>query len=293
MTDLLRSRKINPNTKKIVIVSDGTGQTAKRLLDAVLAQYEDHRHHFEIENIYQKVRTKRKAKDVLAVVKPDTLVVFSLIRDDLRSYFHESLHERDLLHLDVLAPMLKTMKKFLGFHPQFKPGLLHIVDNNYYSKVDAITFTVEHDDGRGFNIKEADLILLGPSRTCKTPISMYIACNYGYRVANIPLVNDEFLKKQLYNRLRGVDRKRIIGLLMKPDVLINIRLERAGILADDELGQRSLDSYHDEEIVREELRFCRMLYAELSIESADVTKRAIEELSLEILEMAGVKTASY
>jgi hypothetical protein len=293
MTDLLRTRRIDPKAKRIVIVSDGTGQTAKRLLDAVLSQYENHRIDFALEKIHQKVRTKRKAKDILAVIKPESLVVFSIIGDDLRKFFHESLHERDLLHLDVLAPMLKTMKKFLGFHPQFKPGLLQIVDDNYYSKIDSISFTVEHDDGRGYNIKESDIILLGPSRTCKTPISMYIACNYGYRVANIPLVNDDFLKKQLYNRLRGIDRKRIVGLVMKPDVLVNIRLERAGILADDDLGQRSLDSYHDEEVIREELRFSRRLYAELIIESVDVTKRAIEELSVEILEMTGVKKVSF
>jgi regulator of PEP synthase PpsR (kinase-PPPase family) len=180
--------------KKIIILSDGTGKTAKRLMDAVLAQYSQYALDYDLDNIYKKVRDKKSVDEILESIDDSYLVIFSIISEKLDSYLHENLQKREILHLNILRPMLITMSKFLGVRPDYRPGILHVVDHKYYKKVDAIGYTVEHDDGGGGMIEEADIILLGLSRTCKTPISMYLACNFGIKVANIPIVKDDMIR---------------------------------------------------------------------------------------------------
>jgi regulator of PEP synthase PpsR (kinase-PPPase family) len=280
--------RLSEGLKKIVIVSDGTGKTAKRLMDAVLAQYSEHEVDFTLESIFQEVRTKRRAKSILKNIDKDALVIFSIIEDEQRKYFHECLHERDILHLDVLEPMLKTMKKFLGVHPHYKPGLLQIIDDKYYSKIDAIGFTVEHDDGRGYQLDQSEIVLLGLSRTCKTPVSMYLACDFGLKVANIPIVANDEIKRQLLKRISGIDRKKIFGLMMHAEVLATVRMERSTVLTDDRYGQAQIQQYFDMTEIKKEIRFCRRFFEELDIEEINVTRRAIEEISLEIMKKAGI-----
>ena len=175
-------------SKKIVIISDGTGKTAKRLMDSVIYQYRGQQVSYSLIEIYKEVRNKGQFDNVLKKIDDDYLVIVSIISDDLMKYIRKALDDRRILHLNVLEPMLNTMSKFLGVHPDYKPGILQIVDDRYYKKVDAIGFTVEHDDGMGKFINEADVILLGLSRTCKTPISVYLACNFGLKAANIPII---------------------------------------------------------------------------------------------------------
>ncbi len=270
-------------TKNIVIIADGTGRTAKRLMDAVLAQYSEQKTGFSVENIYQEVRTKRRANEILKEISDDYLVLFSIISADLREHFHNRLEERGVLHLDVLEPMLNTMSKFLGVHPDYKPGLLQRIDDNYYHKVDAIGYTVEHDDGCGYRLPEADLVLVGLSRTCKTPISMYITCNYGLKVANIPIIPDEMIIKQLIERLAVVDPQIIFGLFMQPEALSRVRQNRIDLLSNEKTEKEKLQSYHDPEEIREEVRLCRRLFNQHGWESIDITRRAIEEVSKEIV----------
>lgn len=271
------------DVKRIVIVSDGTGKTAKRLMDAVLAQYSDQKVKFSVEAIYQQVRTKRRIREILREVDDDYLVIFSLISESLRLFFHDMLDERKMLYLDVLTPMLETLSKFLGVHPDYRPGLLQIIDDRYYDRIDGIGFTVEHDDGRGDRIEEADLVLVGLSRTCKTPISMYITCNYGLKVANIPVIADLAMREQLLQRLSRVEPARILGLIMQPEALAHVREKRAEMLVGHEAPQRQMDQYFDIDLIKQEHRFCLRLFADQDWEVIDVTRRAIEEVSSEII----------
>ncbi|MCX6833222.1 MAG: pyruvate, phosphate dikinase/phosphoenolpyruvate synthase regulator [candidate division Zixibacteria bacterium] len=275
-------QRMDDEVKKIVIVSDGTGKTARRLMDAVLAQYSDHVL-FSVVDTFQQVRTKERVDSILKRIDDRYLVIFSIISDDLRNYFHGLLEDRDILHLNVLEPMLETMSKFLGVNPEYKPGLLQIIDDRYYRRIDAIGYTVEHDDGRGYRTEEAELVLVGLSRSCKTPISMYIACNFGMKVVNIPIVPNERMKEQLLRRLSVVDSKIIFGMLMQPDELARAREERAQLLFPDDHGKGELHEYHDVREIRNELRFVRKLYTDENWKSIDVTKRAIEEIAEEIL----------
>lgn len=277
-----------PEFKKIVIVSDGTGKTAKRLMDAVLAQYHYQELAFPIVRIYQEVRDEKTLDGILKEIEADYLVLYSVISADLGNYFHQKLTERGILHLNILEPMLNTMSKFLGVHPDYEPGLLQIIDDRYYRKVDAIGFTVEHDDGMGHALEAADVILLGVSRTCKTPISMYLACNHGFKVANIPIVADLELEHSLLSRLRGVVSERIVGLTMKPDILTQVREERSTHLVRAQHDNRAVKEYTDFHAVRDEIRYCSRLFGRQGWAVVDVTRRAIEEVSMEIIDRLGL-----
>jgi regulator of PEP synthase PpsR (kinase-PPPase family) len=269
--------------KKIIIISDGTGKTARRLLDAVLAQYSEQQVDFALVETFCEVRTQQQANEILKRITDDFLVIISIISAELGDYLHQKLEKRSILHLNVLDPMLQTMWKFLGVHPVYKPGLLQTIDDRYYQKIDAIGYSAEHDDGRGFRLQEADVVLVGLSRTCKTPISMYMSCHYGLKVANIPIVADEIMKQQLLDRLAAVDKRIIMGLIMQPDSLLHAREERAHVLSADDFGQRKMHAYYDLREIRDEVRFSRLLYDEHGWPVIDVSRRAIEEISLEIL----------
>jgi len=275
--------------KRIVIVSDSTGRTARRLMKAVLAQYAHEEVDFSIVTIHQQVRDQTALDKVLRDIDNDCLVIYSIISTKLSRSFHESLSERDILHLNVLEPMLSTMRKFLGVHPDYKPGILHVIDDRYYRKVDAIGYTVEHDDGLGGSIKDADIVLLGPSRTCKTPISMYLACNHGMNVANIPVIRGVTDEKELSQRMAPLKPKCIFGLLMLPDILARVREERSQFLTGAVVPGTELKEYCDLRDIRSELSFFRELCDRRHWRTIDVTRRAIEEISLEILEKLGYR----
>ncbi len=291
VSESLKSRRRNAakipsagKLKKIVIISDGTGKTAKRLLDAVLAQYSKDNVEYSLIDIFHDIRDRKAFDRILRHIESDYLVIYSIICRDLSRYFRQKLSQKGVLNINVLEPMLGTMSKFLGVHPDYRPGILQVIDDRYYKKVDAIGFTVEHDDGRGQALKDADLVLLGLSRTCKTPISMYLACNHGIKVANIPIVADPVLKDYAVARLGAKRKDRIIGLMMLPEVLAKIREERSLYLAGTPRSQAGLQDYYDVRVVRQEVSFCRKFFAEQGWQTVDVTRRAIEEISLEILE---------
>jgi regulator of PEP synthase PpsR (kinase-PPPase family) len=270
--------------KYIVIVSDGTGRTARRLMDAVLAQYAERDLDFSLVNIYQQVRDKQTIDNILAEIDDEYLVLYSIISRKLAKYFHERLAERNILHLSVLKPMLDIMSKFLGVHPEYRPGILQVIDDRYYRKVDAIGYTVEHDDGRGRLHGSAEIVLLGLSRTCKTPISMYLACNHGLKVANIPIVADDTITRNVLEMIKDVPPDRIVGLLMQPEVLMRVREERCRLLGQDLQSHPELDTYCDIREICNEFRYCRELYQTQNWLTVDVTRRAIEEVSTEIIE---------
>ncbi|MEW5795326.1 MAG: pyruvate, phosphate dikinase/phosphoenolpyruvate synthase regulator [Candidatus Zixiibacteriota bacterium] len=271
--------------KKIVIISDGTGRTAKRLMDAVLVQYHESDLTYSVANIFPQVRRRKELDKILAELDPSSLVIYSIISTDQADYFDKELARRKILHLNVLRPMLDTMSKFLGVHPEYRPGLLHVVDDRYYQKVDAIGYTVEHDDGRGAAIAEADIVLVGPSRSCKTPISMYLACNHGLRVANTPIFQDPNVTQSMLDRLRAAQAGRIVGLLMQPETLTRVREHRLAMLAKQDRYQAQIDGYCDIRQVAGEFRYCRDLYVVQGWHAVDVTRRGIEEVSQEIIEL--------
>lgn len=275
--------------KKIAIISDGTGKTARRLMDAVLIQYYEKNIQFSLVDTFQQVRDTKSVNKVLKRIKNDYLVLFSIISQDLADYVSGKLAERGILYLNVLQPMLDVTSKFLGVHPDFMPGRLQIVNDSYYKKVDAIGYAVDHDDGRGVNLDKADVVLLGVSRTCKTPVSMYLACNHGLSVANIPIIENSILVDSMLRRLANVDHDRIMGLLMQPDTLAVIRENRSRVMVGDSGHIGELLDYYDIRKVTREYRFSEKLFLDHKWRVVDVTRRAIEEISLDIIEFLNSK----
>lgn len=272
-------------TKKIIIVSDGTGGTAQRLMDAVLVQYGQTDVIYSLEQTYPQTRSHEDIGRILGEIGNDYLVLYSIISLDLSNYFSQQLEVRAISHLNVLQPMLETVSKFLGVHPKYQPGLLQIIDDLYYREIDAIRYTVAHDDGGGAQIDQADTVLLGLSRSCKTPISVYLACNHGLQVANIPVIRDPGMTETMLERIESVDPKKIIGLLMNPETLLHIREERSSRTGGALAGP--LKDYLNLDEVTMEFRFCRDLYRSKGWPVVNVTHRAIEEVSKEILRLLG------
>lgn len=271
-------------------MSDGTGKTARRLMDAVLIQYEERDIDYSLVKSYQNVRTPEDADAALTEIPDDCLVLFSIISRDLTAYLSGKLQKRGIMHLNVLQPMLDITSEFLGAHPDYRPGRLQIVNDKYYQKIDAIGFAVHHDDGLGQQLEEADVVLVGVSRTCKTPICMYLACNFGVKAANIPIVRDAALTTNLLQRVRHIDPGRILGLLMQPDVLAHIRQNRPDIVGS-ESSDGELSEYYDRRLVAQEYRFSAQLYESQGWRVVDVTRRAIEEISVEIMRVIGLTTS--
>ena len=274
--------------KQIVIMSDGTGRTARRLMDAVLIQYEERDIEYSLIDTYQNVRSRKDVDAALKKIHDDDLVLFSIIARDLSDYLTAELEKRQIMNLNVLQPMLDITSKFLGVHPDYLPGKLQIVNDNYYKKVDAIGFAVHHDDGLGLQLEEAEVVLLGISRTCKTPICMYLACNFGIKAANIPIIRNSVLTTQLLARLARIEPGRIVGLLMQPEVLAHIRQNRSDIVESEQAGGPELFEYYDVRAVAREYRFSAQLFESQNWLTIDVTRRAIEEISIEIMQTVGL-----
>jgi regulator of PEP synthase PpsR (kinase-PPPase family) len=266
------------DTKKIVIISGGTGETALRLMHAILAHYPEADIDYALEKTHRYVRSTEQLEKILSEIPDDRLVLFSIITEELRNHLQDALKSRTLRYLNILEPMRQTMQDFLQFNPNYESGILQ-KKYGRYKKMDAITFTVRHDDGMGTRIEEAELVLVGPSRTCKTPISMYVATNYGLKVANIPVVPDMAMVSQLLKRLLDVSPRIIFGTVMKPEVLASIRGTRTRLISGHSVVDDSLVAYQELEAIEKELLFCRRLYSAQNWEIIDVTERAIEEIS--------------
>src|SRR5215831_16096812 len=203
--------------RKILVVSDATGSTAEHVLRAALAQ-------FEAEDVLIERRPQiRTIQDVCAVVEEahqiGALLVHTLASVDLRREIYFRATDRRVQSVDLLGNVLSDLSSFLGAVPGGVPGGVHRFDENYYRRMDALTFVVKHDDGMGLeNLDRADIILVGVSRTSKTPLSIYLAIR-GYFVANIPIVPNVEPPPELFK----ADQRKVVGLRMDPVPLRHIR----------------------------------------------------------------------
>jgi regulator of PEP synthase PpsR (kinase-PPPase family) len=259
----------------ILIASDATGETGEKVVKAALAQFFGH----------EKVRATvlphvRDEAAVRAVVeqakKQNALLVYTLVGPPLRALVRRLADEMDVHAVDLLGGLLLQMGIHFGEDPLYTPGLGHELDAEYFKRVEAVEFAVNNDDGREpRNLKRADIVLVGISRTSKTPLSSYIA-HRGYRVANVPVVQDIPLPKELDQ----VDARRVFALLIDPMTLVQIRRTRM-----KHLGMEPESGYGDPRHVRGELEYCRGLYAKHPEWTVlDITGKAIEETASSILE---------
>lgn len=263
--------------KHIYILSDSTGETAERVMRAAMSQYTD----TEVKIIrLAKLTSSEEINAALETVAThDSILAYTLVDASLVSAVQEKAQELGIVSYDLLTPLMCILSTFLGKSPRSTPGLLHQIDTDYFRRMEAVNFTVKHDDGQETRgLVKADLILVGVSRSSKTPLSMYLA-NKGYKVANVPLVKGIEPPPEL----DGIDPKKVIGLLISPKRLVEIRTSRLVTM-----GQSTRSSYADYEAVEEEIAFCRQFYRRhpdwIVI---DVTTRSVEETASEILRRIG------
>jgi [pyruvate, water dikinase]-phosphate phosphotransferase / [pyruvate, water dikinase] kinase len=254
-------------------VSDGTGETALSIVRAVKVQFEHADIHIERFN---KVRTRGVLENILErALERKATVVATLVDHELRVYFISRALQLGVHVVDVLFPLLETLSQQLGKRPSAIPGLLRQLDESYFRRVMAVEFTVRHDDGLSqHDMMEADIVLVGISRTSKTPLSMYLG-HKGYKVANIPLVPGTDVPKELHE----VDQNKIIGLIIDPDRLTEIRSARVEALGTNTRG----GDYADHKKIFEELEWSREIFKRNKRWPVlDVTGKALEENAVEI-----------
>ncbi|GFG48227.1 UNVERIFIED_CONTAM: kinase/pyrophosphorylase [Streptococcus canis] len=259
----------------IFIISDSLGETARALAKACIYQFPNH-DHWEFRRFSYINRTDLLDKVFEEASQTTAFLMFSLVDEKLASYAERRCQEEGFVYVDLLTNVIKAMASISGAKPLGQPGMLRRLDNHYFKRVDAIEFAVKYDDGKDpRGILKADVILLGVSRTSKTPLSMYLA-DKQLKVVNIPLVPEIPIPKELSQ----VSPKRIIGLTNSPEKLNHIRSERLKAL-----GVSGAANYAKMDRILEELDYADKLMKTLKCPVINVAHKAIEETASIILEL--------
>ena len=261
--------------RKIFVVSDSTGNTAEHVLLAALAQ-------FEVEDVKierrPKVRTIQQIREVVNEARnADAMLVHTLASTDLRREIYLRANEKSLRSVDLLGNVLSDLSAFLGAPPGGVPGGLHRFDENYHRRTDALTFVVKHDDGLALDdLGKAEIVLVGISRTSKTPLSIYLAVR-GYFVANIPILLDVEPPPELFR----IDQRKIVALRMDAQRLRQIREQRLSSFRED-----SRRAYSDPTRVQQEVACSDALYKRSSWPVVDLSSKSLEEVAIEVVSLA-------
>lgn len=256
------------------LVSDATGETLESMAKAATAQFEQV--HIS-KHFWPMIRTAMHMARVMdEIERRPGLVMFTLVREEIRDVLVQRCDAAGLPYLSVLDPVVGALGQYLGREATHRPGRQHALDSRYFDRIEALDYTMEHDDGRGLEeLADAHMVLVGVSRTSKTPTSLYLA-NRGYRVANVPYVPGRPMPPEL-DGLRGV---LVVGLTTSPERLIQIRTHRLR-----QLNQDRPTDYVDVEQVREEVRDCRRYCTKRGWPLIDVSRRSIEETAAEVLNL--------
>ncbi len=256
------------------LLSDSTGETLEMIAKAALAQFDDPdvTRHF-----WPMVRSKQHLDRIMQEFKANPgLVLYTLANPETRARLEERCRTLGLPHVAALDGVMHALEERLGQEAHSRPGARHVMDEAYFDRVDAIQFTIAHDDGIGWEAwEEADIVLAGVSRTSKTPTSIYLA-NRGYKVANIPLVVESPPPPSLFQLRHPM----VVGLTTAPKRLIQIRRNR--LLS---LNEKAETSYVDEERVEKEVAFARRMFADNGWPVIDVTRRSIEETAAAVIKL--------
>ena len=256
------------------LVSDATGETIQAVARACVAQFEAVRAE---EHFWNMVRTDRQLDRVLDGVQAfPGVVVFTLVDDHLRTRLTEFCREQSVPCISVLDPVIATLGSHLGLRSQRRPGRQHALDAAYFSRMEAVDFTLTHDDGQSmWDLHRADVVLVGVSRTSKTPTCLYLA-NRGYNAANVPYVPNCPLPPEVLK----LSHPLLVGLTKDPDQLVQVRRNRLRLL-----NQSAGSDYVDPEAVRAEVLEARRFFNAHGWPVIDVSRRAVEETAAEILSL--------
>src|SRR6476620_2168354 len=257
------------------LVSDATGETLITVARAAAAQYANVS---PVEHLYPMVRSKKQLDHVLAeITESPGLVLYTLLEEDLIQALEKTCRELGLPCMSVLGPVLRLFQSYLGAETIHRAGAQHVLNAEYFQRIDALNYTMLHDDGQHVEgLEEADVVLVGVSRTSKTPTSIYLA-NRGVKTGNVPLV----LGVTVAPAVENLSRPLVVGLYASPERIVQIRENRLlGLKA-----HRDADQYIDRTAVADEVAFARRLSARFNWMQLDVTRRSIEETAAAVLKL--------
>jgi len=255
------------------LISDSTGETLITVSRAAAAQYAKL---LPVEHVHPLVRNQKQLDRVLADIEQSPgIVLYTLLQENLAAKLEEKCRALGLPCLSILGPVLHMFQAYLGAESTHKVGAQHTLNADYFRRIDALNYTMMHDDGQhADDLEEADVLLIGVSRTSKTPTSIYLA-NRGVKTANVPLVPGIALPPGI----ESLERPLVVGLYASPERIVQIRQNRLlGLKA-----HRDGDKYIDQQAVAEEVATSRRLCAKHNWPSIDVTRRSIEETAAAVL----------
>ena len=260
------------NLPIIYVVSDSVGETAELVTKAAITQFNGSGMKLKT---FPYVEDKENISEVITLIKLDqAMVAYTLVKPEMRKYMKEQAEQAGIIAVDLMGPLMDKIQDFTGKTPLCEPGLVRKLDEDYFKKVEAIEFAVKYDDGRDpRGILKADIVLIGVSRTSKTPLSQYLA-HKRLKVANVPVVPEVDPPEELYK----IPAEKCFGLKISPEKLNFIRRERL-----ISLGLNDQASYANINRIKEELTFFEKITNKIGCEIIDVTNKAVEETANVIL----------
>lgn len=260
------------NSKPIYVVSGGKGLAGNNMVQSLLIQYP---HNDVPVIIVPDVSDEKKLREVVARAKKDGgLITHTMVNSDLRKALIETANQEDVKQIDFMGELADYLDKTLGIPSLKSPGLFREINQRYFDRIEAIEFTLNHDDGMSpERLHKAEIILCGVSRSGKTPLSVYLAL-YGWKVANVPLVNGIKPPKELFE----VDRNRVFGLHIGAQHLIAHRIKRL-----QSLPRHDSSNYTDEKKVRDEIRNASFIFKKGGFTVIHVSNKPVESSANEIL----------
>ena len=258
----------------VYIISDSTGETAQNVVHAALSQ-------FDSDDIKLKLFAHIESKkDIMGIIgqinKEKGFIVYTIVKPELRSFVKEESKKQSVISFDIFGPIMENIEKISGIAPKLEPGIIRKLDKEYFKRMEAMEFAVKYDAcQRELELSKADLVILGVSRTSKTPLSMYLA-HKGIKVANIVL-DFEFEPPA---GIFSLSTEKVVGLTMGPDKLIEIRSERLKAL-----GLPDESVYNKKERVVKELRYADSIYKKIGCSVINITNMAIEDIATNILKL--------
>ncbi len=264
------------NTYQIYLISDSTGETLDRIFIAIKAQFKNIKYNI---HTYSFTRTNNQISKILSEAEKvnNSIILYSIVDTNLAKYLANTCDEKEIPCFGVLGDLILSFSKLLNQKASHQPSGQYALNDEYYKRIEAIQFTMNHDDGNLIKeIKKSDIILLGVSRTSKTPTAIYLA-NKGFKTSNIPLVNENSIPQILKENPKI---SCVIGLNTEPERLVDIRKNRMNSLKETENK-----SYTDLEIIKKEVNEAKSTFKKYKWPTIDVTRKSVEETAASVIKI--------
>ena len=268
------------NSHNIYLISDSTGETLDRIFLALKAQFES----FDYQiNQFSFTRTETQIKKIVekAATNNNSIILYTIVNSKLAKFLAEESNKKKIPCFGVLGDLILNFSKLLNQKATHEPSGQHVLNKEYYDRIEAIQFTMNHDDGNSIeDIEKSDIVLLGVSRTSKTPTSIYLA-NRGYKTSNIPLVNDKSIPEKMK---KLVFRSCVVGLTTEADRLFDIRKNRLTSLKESDNTE-----YANINEIKKELENSKKIFRKNNWPIIDVTRKSVEETAASIIKIYEIK----